>query len=203
LFFNYTRHNLVTSFFHPELKPDGQNELLPPVLRPAVREHRPTTGDHVFIYQTTPTFGALIDVARQLKRPVVVYGFRNERAAEGNLTFKPFDKTAILSDLAGSCYAVVNAGHNLICEALAFGKPLLCFPIANTFEQFINAWHVRRLGYGDFSTSFHPSLATFANFESRLDDYRRNIETRFVDGTDIVTSRVRELIDHYSSSKPL
>lgn len=203
LFFNYTRHNLVTSFFHPELKPDGQNELLPPVLRPAVREHRPTTGDHVFIYQTTPTFGALIDVARQLKRPVVVYGFRNERAAEGNLTFKPFDKTAILSDLAGSCYAVVNAGHNLICEALAFGKPLLCFPIANTFEQFINAWHIRELGYGDFSTSFHPSPAIFANFESRLDDFRRNIQARFVDGTDIVTSRVRELIDHYSSSKPL
>jgi hypothetical protein len=60
LFFNRTRHNLVTSFFHPELKPDGQNELLPPVLRPAVREHRPTTGNYVFIYQTTPTFGVLI-----------------------------------------------------------------------------------------------------------------------------------------------
>jgi uncharacterized protein (TIGR00661 family) len=120
---------------------------------------------------------------------------------EGNLTLKPFDKTAILSDLAGSSYAVVNAGHNLICEALAFGKPLLCFPIANTFEQFINAWHVRALGYGDFSTSFHPSLATFSNFESHLDDYRRNIQARFVDGTDTVTNRVRALIDAYSHKK--
>ncbi|MGO9243154.1 MAG: glycosyltransferase family protein, partial [Verrucomicrobiia bacterium] len=201
LFFNYTRHNLVTSFFQPELKPDSQNELLPPVLRSAVQEHRATTGNYVFIYQTTPTFGALIDAARQLKRPVVVYGFRNENAVDGNLTFKPFDKTAILEDLAGSSYAVVNAGHNLICEALAFGKPLLCFPIASTFEQFINAWYVRTLGYGDFSTSFHPSLSTFANFESRLDDFRRNIETRFVDGTDAVVNRVRTLIDHYSHKK--
>ena len=201
LFFNNTHHNLVTSFFHPELKSGGHNELLPPVLRPAVREHQPTTGDYVFIYQTTPTFGALIDVARQLKHPVVVYGFRNERATEGNLTFKPFDKTAILSDLAGSSYAVVNAGHNLICEALALGKPLLSFPIANTFEQFINAWHIRELGYGDFSTSFHPSPAIFANFESRLDDFRRNIQARFVDGTDIVTNRVRKLIIHYSHQK--
>jgi len=201
LFFNYTRHNLVTSFFHPELKPDGQNELLPPVLRPAVRDQRPTTGDHVFIYQTTPTFGALIDAARQLNRPVIVYGFRNQKAVEGNLTFKPFDRNAILEDLAGSCYAVVNAGHNLICEALAFGKPLLCFPIANTFEQFINAWHVGELGYGDFSTSFQPTLATFANFESRLDQYRQNVRARFVDGTDFVINRVRELIDHYSRKK--
>ncbi len=201
LFFNYTRHNLVTSFFHPELKPDGQNELLPPILRPAVREHRPTTGDHVFIYQTTPTFRALIDIARQLPHPVIVYGFRNESATDGNLTFKPFDQTSILADLAASRYAVVNAGHNLICEALALGKPLLCFPIANTFEQFLNAWHVRQLGYGDFSTSFHPTLATFTNFESRLDEFRRNILARFVDGTEIVINRVRALIDSYSQTK--
>ncbi|HVM60016.1 MAG TPA: glycosyltransferase family protein [Verrucomicrobiae bacterium] len=201
LFFNNTRHNLVTSFFHLELKPGGQNELLPPVLRAAVREHRAATGDYVFIYQTTPTFGALIDVARQIKRPVVVYGFRNEKATEGNLTFKPFDKDAILADLAGSCYAVVNAGHNLICEALFFGKPLLCFPIANTFEQFINARYVRELGYGDFSLGFHPTPDAFANFEARLDEYRRNVQTKFIDGTDAVTSRVRELIESYSRKR--
>jgi uncharacterized protein (TIGR00661 family) len=200
LFFNNTRHNLVTSFFHPELKPDGQNELLPPVLRPAVREHRPTTGDHVFIYQTTPTFTALIDVARRLHHPVVVYGFRPEKATDGNLTFKPFDQTAILADLAASAYAVVNAGHNLICEALALGKPLLCFPIAGTFEQFLNAAHIRALGYGDFSTTRHPTLSTFTNFESRLDDYRRQVQTKFVDGTDIVVNRVRALITHYSQT---
>jgi uncharacterized protein (TIGR00661 family) len=201
LFFNYTSHNLVTSFFHPELKRHGQHELLPPVLRQAAREIRPTQGNHVFVYQTTPTFAALIDLARRLGRPVIVYGYRNECVVEGNLTFKPFDRRAILEDLAGSAYAVVNAGHNLICEALYFGKPLLCFPIANTFEQFINAWYVRQLGYGDFSAGFHPTLALFANFESRLAEYRRNIQAGFVDGTDVVTRRVRELIGDYAARK--
>lgn len=201
LFFNHTNHNLVTSFFHPELKRGGRNELLPPVLRQAAREIRPTQGDHVFVYQTTPTFAALIDLAHRLGRPVIIYGYRNENTVEGNLTFKPFDKRAILEDLAGSAYAVVNAGHNLICEALHFGKPLLCFPIANTFEQFINAWYVRQLGYGDFSASFHPTLALFTNFESRLAEYRRNIQAGFVDGTDVVTRRVRELIGDYAARK--
>jgi len=201
LFFNHTNHNLVTSFFHPELKRDGRNELLPPVLRQTAREIRPTQGDHVFVYQTTPTFAALIDLARRLGRPVIIYGYRNENAVEGNLTFKLFDKRAILEDLAGSAYAVVNAGHNLICEALHFGKPLLCFPIANTFEQFINAWYVRQLGYGDFSASFHPTLALFTNFESRLAEYRRNIQAGFVDGTAVVTRRVRELIGDYAARK--
>jgi len=201
LFFNSTRHNLVTSFFNLELKGHGQNELLPPVLRPAVREVKPTCGDYIFVYQTTPTFTALIDLLGKLARPVIVYGYRNEHAVERNLTFKPFDKRAILEDLAGSAYAVVNAGHNLVCEALSLGKPLLCFPIANAFEQFINAWHVRKLGYGDFSPSFHPTREMFANFESCLDEYRQNIQSKFVDGTDIVTKRVDEVIRDYAQRK--
>jgi uncharacterized protein (TIGR00661 family) len=201
LFFNHTRHNLVTSFFHPELKGRGQNELLPPVLRPAVREIQPPQGDYVFIYQSTPTFGALIDVARQLKRPAIVYGYRNEQVVEGNLTFKPFDPRTILEDLAGSAYAVANAGHNLICEALYFGKPLFCFPVAINFEQFINAWYVRELGYGNFSASFRPTLGMFTEFESHLDSYHRKIKETFVDGTDIVTNRVRDLIRNPVSIK--
>jgi uncharacterized protein (TIGR00661 family) len=201
LFFDSTRHNLVTSFFQLELKGRDQNEILPPILRPAVRAVRPAPGEHVFVYQTTPTFTALIDLLGKLARPVIVYGYRNEHAVEGNLTFKPFDKRAILEDLASSAYAVVNAGHNLVCEALFFRKPLLCFPIANAFEQFINAWHVRELGYGDFSASFHPTLEMFANFESRLDEYRQNIQSKFVDGTDIVIERVDQLIRDYAQRK--
>jgi len=194
LFFDHTRHNLVTSFFHPELKLPGRNELLPPILRPAVREIQSRQGDYIFIYQSTPTFGALIDVARQLRRPAIVYGYRNEKVVEGNLTFKPFDPYTILEDLAGCAYAVANAGHNLICEALYFGKPLLCFPVAVNFEQFINAWYVRELGYGDFSAGFQPTLSLFTEFESHLDTYRGKIRETFVDGTEIITHRVDKLI---------
>ena len=203
LFFNSTRHNLVTSFFHPELKhgDGGQNEILPPILRPAVREVLPTHGEHVFVYQTTPTFTALINLLRHLPRPVIVYGYRNERAVEGNLTFKPFDQRAILEDLASSAYAVVNAGHNLVCEALYLGKPLLCFPIANAFEQFLNAWHVRELGYGNFSASFQPTMEMFVNFELHLDVYRQHIQNKFLDGTDLVIDRVDQLIREYSRRK--
>ena len=195
LFFDYTRQNLVVSFFHPTIRRNETNELLPPVLRQVVREIRPTRGEYVFIYQSTPTFSALIEVVRQLKRPAIVYGYRNDRAQEGNLTFKPFDQRTILEDLAGCAYAVVNGGHNLICEALHFGKPLLCFPVAVNFEQFLNAWHVRALGYGDFATGFEPELPMFQRFESRLDEYRHNIQRKFVDGTDTVIERVRALIN--------
>lgn len=196
LFFDSTQHNLIISFFHPPLKRlTGLDELLPPVLRRAVTEIQPSRGDHVLIYQTSPTFRQLIVAAQQLSRPVIAYGYRNEKAEDGNITFKPFDARAILEDLAGCAYAVVNGGHNLICEALHFGKPVLCFPITCHFEQFLNARYVRELGYGDFSMSRSPEPELFRRFESQLDAYRDNIAKRFVDGTTQVVDRVREIIE--------
>ena len=35
----------------------------------------------------------------------------------------------------------------------------------------------------------------FQRFESRLEEYRRNIQQKFVDGTDTVIKRVRALIN--------
>lgn len=202
LFFNFTRRNLIVSFFHPELKRGGRNmnELLPPVLRPEVRQLQSAKGEYVLIYQTSPTFTKLLEAARKISRRVIVYGFRKELAVEGNLTFKPFHPVSILEDLAGCAYAVVNGGHNLICEALACGKPVFCFPITGQFEQFINAWHVRELGYGDFSTSREPSPEMFGQFEKGVERFRANIRAKFIDGTDIVTARVREIIQ--GASKP-
>jgi hypothetical protein len=41
----------------------------------------------------------------------------------------------------------------------------------------------------------------FAEFESRLDAYRKKIRETFVDGTDIVTNRVRDLIRNPAARK--
>jgi uncharacterized protein (TIGR00661 family) len=194
LLFNRTRRNLIVSFFHPELKRPEFDELLPPVLRTETRDISPSAGDHIFIYQTSPTFGPLIEAARQLSRRVIIYGFKRTKSTEGNLTFKSFHPRAILEDLASCAYAVVNGGHNLICEALAYGKPLLCFPIAWHFEQFLNASYIRRLGYGDYSMTHQPKPELFRDFEKHLDEFRRNISRQFVDGTEEVVRRVREII---------
>jgi uncharacterized protein (TIGR00661 family) len=133
-------------------------------------------------------------VLKKVKRPVIVYGFRKEYAVEGNLTFKPFDDKAILEDLAGCAYAVANGGHNLVCEALYYGKPLICFPIKMLFEQYINAWHIRSLGYGDFSTTREPELELFERFEKNLEQYRGAIRQGFREGTGEIVARVEEFI---------
>ena len=100
----------------------------------------------------------------------------------------------ILDDLAGCAYAVVNGGHNLLSEAFYYGKPALCFPVKTLFEQFINAYHVRALGYGDYSDTAFPSPALFDAFEARLDGYRAAVAAGFREGTAEIVARMRELI---------
>lgn len=199
LFFDRTRHHLIVSFFHPPLKTPRRgetNELLPPVVRRAVTEVEPSAGDYVLVYQTSATFRPLLKPLRELKRPVIVYGYGTTgEHTEGNLRFKPYDERGILEDLAGCAYAVVNGGHNLITEALHYGKPVLCFPIARLFEQFLNAQHVRSLRFGDYSAETHPSVGTFEAFERRLDEYRAAIAAAgSFNGTERVVARLREVI---------
>ena len=184
LLFDFTRHHLIVSFFHPPLRRrrrGARRRGRTPAARAAPGgDGRPTrSGEHVLVYQTSATFRPLLEPLSQLQRPVIVYGYGAEREHQrGNLTFKPFDDRGILEDLSTCAYAVVNGGHNLICEALHFGKPVLCFPIARLFEQFINAWHVRALGYGAFSTDPQPGKEIFDAFERDLDGFARTSPRR-------------------------
>ena len=210
LLFDLTHHHLIVSFFHPPLRCRRRgrgdvDELLPPVLRPAVTQTAARTGEHVLVYQTSATFRPLLEPLARLDRPVIVYGYGTETEhRRGNLVFKPYDNRGILDDLAGCAYAVVNGGHNLICEALYFGKPVLCFPIARLFEQFINAWHVRALGFGAFSTDPAPRRSIFDAFERHLDEYRANIAAKAggFDGTARVAERLGEIISAQVSKHP-
>ena len=142
LLFNRTRRNLIVSFFHPELKRTASDELLPPVLRIETQEKFRRRGRTHFHLPNKP------DVRTINRNRATVATTRHHlwielEGIDGNLIFKSFHPRAILEDLAGCAYAVVNGGHNLICEALAYGKPLLCFPIAWHFEQFLNASYVQ------------------------------------------------------------
>jgi len=183
LLFDFTRDNLVVSFFHPPLAPGRTDQLLRPVLRREVRGVTSRPGETIFVYQTSATFWPLLETLRQSQRRVVIYGMRSEAGTDGNLEFRAFDRQRILEDLAESAYVVVNGGHNLICEALHFGKPVLCFPIRTLFEQWINAWHVRDLGFGDFSLSLNPGIELFEEFEKNLASYTERLRNQNFDGT--------------------
>jgi len=183
--FNQATDYLITSFFQPPLRPGVRAVLAGPLLRRQILEALPNDGEHVLAYHGYSTFPGFYDFLRAIPRPVKVYGADVERE-EGNLHFRKRSERGFVEDLASCCYVVSGASHTLLSEALHLGKPAFVFPIRGAFEQFLNAWYLRQLGYGDFHEGRTPSPALIRAFEGRLDGYRRRIlEARFFGNEDI------------------
>ena len=115
---------VVISFYRVPPKDPRTTSVLPPVIRPAAREYEPSAGEHVLVYQTSPTFHSLFPILEQMKGPFFIYGF-GEKPASKNLVFKAPSNHGFLEDLASARYVIVNGGHNVISEALYLGKQVL------------------------------------------------------------------------------
>jgi uncharacterized protein (TIGR00661 family) len=184
---------LITSFFRtPPLTPRN-TEVFPPVLRRAVTEQIPTDEGHILVYQTSPTFHRLTPLLQGAKRQSVVYGYR-DAPSKGNILFRQPSADRFLDDLASCSYVITNGGHNVISEALYLGKPVLSFPIANAYEQFLNAHFLDRLGYGACCTAAAPPEDCLTEFDSRLDEFKARIDSRDFFGNDLVRMRLEQLI---------
>lgn len=184
---------LIVSFVN--LPPKGRKtiEVFEPIIRREITEQTPSTGDHVLIYQTSPTFKRLFRTLEGMDSFFKIYGLDHARS-RNNLLFKKRSPAEFTEDLASCRYAIVNGGHNVICEALYLGKPVLCFPIQNHFEQFFNAYMVNLLGYGSYSLDQNPSRNVFDSFEARLNEFATKIKKGSFYGNDKIIQRIEELI---------
>ncbi len=168
-------------------------EVFPPLLSPAVQAVRPAEGDHVLVYQTSPTFGRLVRVLEEMPHRFIIYGL-GDRPGFGNLEFKKPSSDRFLHDLAHCRYVITNGGHNVISEALYLGKPVFSFPIRFAYEQFFNACMLQKLGYGDYSLDREPTEAALKAFEARLDFFRERISQGDFFGNRKLASRLEALL---------
>jgi uncharacterized protein (TIGR00661 family) len=184
---------LVSSFFRvPPVNP-RTTEIFPPIIRRAVLEQLPTENDHVLVYQTSPTFERLFGMLEQMPGRFIIYGF-GKKSSRRNLVFKGHSTRGFLQDLAACRYVITNGGHNVVSEALYLGKPIFSFPIANAYEQFLNAHFLARLGYGDYSLASRPGKPVLEEFEARLNEFRVSIKQENFFGNEEVTARLEELL---------
>jgi len=191
--FDHTRKNLIVSFFHPPVKKGCQDEIFDAVIRPHLEKIRPVHGEKIFVYLSIHGFHHLIDHLQATGREIVVYGSHRPPGRYGCVEYRSFDETRMVEDLASCTYAVINGGHNLISEALYFGKPILCFPIAGLFEQYINAYHVQKLGYGEYTYDYAPKKDYLLSFEEKLATFTENISKNFREGSRHLAKRLKEL----------
>jgi len=191
--FDHTRKNLIVSFFHPPIKKGCSDEIFNAVIRPHLEKTPPVRGEKIFVYLSIHGFHRLIDCLQATGREIVVYGSHRPPGRYGRVEYRSFDETKMVEDLASCAYAVINGGHNLISEALYFGKPILCFPIAGLFEQYINAHHVQKLGYGEYTYRYEPTKDFLTSFENNLGAFSENIRQNFREGSRDLVARLKTL----------
>lgn len=184
---------IISTFFRLAPKNPGNTSVFPPILRKKVTQIVPAEGDHVLVYQTSPTFEKVAGLLLRIPHRCFIYGC-GKRSSHGNLVYKDPSEQEFLEDLASCRYAITNGGLNVIAEALYLGKPVLSFPIHFAYEQFFNAYMLANHGYGDYSLDLAPDLGTIARFEERLDLFRANIAAGSFFGNHKVIERLEEIM---------
>lgn len=185
---------LIISFFHLPPRDPRVAEVFPPVVRRAVKDFRPTPGEHGVVYLSDKTFQALLPILERRKRKFIIYGL-GERPPRANFEFKKTSTYSFLSDMASCRYVISNAGHNLISEALYFGKPVLCFPRDFEYEQFLNAHFLSLNGFGAYFFARACHDKSLDQFESRLDAYEARVQQERFEGNAQIAARLFQLIE--------
>ncbi len=166
---------LATSFFSATVtKP--HTFLFPPILRQSVLKARPTNGEHVLIYVTSPA-PRLAKMLAGVNREFIAYGF-NREGRQGNIVYKKPSADGFLTDLTAADAIIANAGFSLVTEALHLGKPYLAVPVEHQFEQIFNAYWLKELGYGDYWEDLGREhieifLSNMTKYRERLVSYPR------------------------------
>lgn len=181
-------HYFITSFFDA-MSLKKNTTLVPPIIRQAILDARPSAGNHVLMYQTSSSFGEVKQVLKQLPGiTFYVYGMNRDERDE-NIVFKPFSEQGFIHDLSSAKAVIANGGFSFISEAVYLRKPIYSFPIKGQFEQWMNAAYIDRLGYGrHFETLNVDSLKAFFYdlhvFENKLQSYRQNGNAVLFDAID-------------------
>lgn len=186
---------LVISFFDAPLR-GKRTFLFPPILRQEVLQARPTTGDYVLVYVTSPS-AELLDMLQRVRQRFVCYGF-NRQGEQGNLVFREPSLPGFLADLAGAKAVLANSGFSLISEALHLRKPYLAWPLKRQFEQVLNAYYIQEMGYGAYWEDL--SKERIESFLFNLDEYSENLAAYPAPDNSRIFAKLDDLIVAHTSS---
>jgi uncharacterized protein (TIGR00661 family) len=183
---------LVTSFFDAAPR-KPRTEVVAPILRDAILAASPRESDHILVYQTATSQTDLVDGLKKVKgQRFLVYGF-NRDEDHGDVRLRKFSEEGFIEDLASSKAVLTNGGFSLIGEAVYLHKPVLSFPLAGQFEQWVNGAQVERMGYGRSFPKFSSDAVKAFLFD--LEDFARAVAGHRQDGN----RQVFEAVDRFLS----
>ena len=192
-------HMLLTSFFFAPLKHPERTTLVPPIIRPAVQDLEPTSGNHILVYFNHPD-GArhILDVLKRVEASFIVYCETSPSAVPpDNVQFKAPCLHGFLDDLASSRGVLCTAGFTLISEALYLGKPLLVAPNQGIFEQTMNAIFLEREGLGKAVLDRPLAPDDVKDFLKHRHDYRARLRNYAACGNHQAVECIEDILERF------
>ena len=155
---------LALSFYKADDLPDRRVYICPPILRRQLFEQRADSFDgHLLVYLLNHGYADEIVKwhAEHPEIPIHCFydkpGAPDEERIDAHLTFHKIHAEKFLRLMASSRGVACTAGFESVCEAAYLGKQVLMIPVANHFEQYLNARDAERTGIGLGDTAFHLS----------------------------------------------
>ena len=189
------KFHIMTSFFFPKVRSRKNAVIYPPVIREEIYKLKPTTEDHIIVYQTSKESVNLVKRLKALDENFIVYGF-NKSETDENLTYKLFNEDEFYEDLASAKAVVCNGGFTFISEAITLKKPIYSVPAIGNFEQTLNGYYVQKLGYGEYHENMSPKK--LERFLKRLDKYQNKLNNVKRYNNDGIIHELEYRIEKYS-----
>ena len=162
-FFTGYRTDLLLALSFRPYSPHKGLAIVPPLLRPKVKELLPVKGNYIHGYLLNDGYSEEVMQWHQQhpETPLQFFwdkkGETKERKIDETLSFHPINDEQFLEKMAGCKAFVSTAGFESICEAMYLGKPLMMVPVEGHFEQACNAIDAVDSGAGISATSFDLS----------------------------------------------
>jgi uncharacterized protein (TIGR00661 family) len=189
------RHYFVSSFFSAEIR-KANTTIVPPIVRDAIQQVKPSRGNHILVYQTSSSLAGMKQILQDIKGlNFYVYGF-NKDERDGNVIFKTFSEQGFVDDLASAAAVIANGGFSFISEAVYLKKPVFSFPLKNQFEQYMNAAYIQKLGYGRHFDDLSGDAVKAFLYD--IDSFTGNLSTYHQDGNNVLFDLLKGELKKYA-----
>jgi len=158
--------------------------IMPPLLRPEIKQLTTERQDHILIYILNSGYADEIR-AWQIKHPEIKikvfwdnHEFGDNYFPQPNLSFHLINAEKFLEALKTCRGFMSTAGFESICEAAFLGKPIFLRPTKKHFEQKCNALDAERsnIGIKDEYFDFDRFIKHIENYDTKQTEFKNWVE---------------------------
>lgn len=134
--------------------------VAPPLLRPEVKNLKPSQGDFYLAYMVNPGYAEEVKTFALNHPEIKIKAYWDKKGVADiiypvpNLSIHQVHDQHFLRDMASCKGLVCTAGFESVCEAMYLEKPVLVIPVKGQYEQACNALDTVASGAGISSENF-------------------------------------------------